>query len=485
MIFLKKNRLTKADIRLYLPFFVVFGLSVIYHLRMHPMGGDDPFFAAALDGTTLTEYLAGRYEFWTSRIVLEAILVLVIKVPWLWRLINLLFYASLPVLFVRLLGGVPKEGGLCDRQDELLCWCSAGAVLLYPLHDMGTAGWITTTETHFWPLWGILFVALMLRRIACREKMSPLAAAFSIPVAVMTGSHEQYAVILLVLLILCGVYRLAHKNAKDTGYAANADEEQEDTLAGEPDTQKYLRRWIFGLYVAVSLVSLAVIAACPGNAARNAVSLSDLPVYETFGFGDKLYLGLLSIERVFIANADIVFVAVTLLVALLVYLKTDSYRKTLFSAAAFFILIGQTVIRTAFPGFASLFPVPGEVLSWDWGALTTWMPIVYLALSVVSLLYAFYQLLADQLLAYIYVVLLLGCGFGAGAVLGFMATIYVSGERVYAALYVILLLAALYAVQKLLTPLRDKCETAGGKLLLTFFALLCLANVLFEVLSIG
>ncbi len=479
MISLKKNRLTKADIRLYLPFFVVFVLSVFYHLRMHPMGGDDPFFEAALDGTTLPEYLAGRYRFWTSRIVLEAILVLVIKAPWLWRLINLFFFASLPVLFTRLLGAVPKKGALCGGEDELLSWCSAGAVLLYPLHDMGTAGWITTTETHFWPLWGTLFVALQLRRIARREKMSPIAAVLGIPVAVMTGSHEQYAVILLVLLILCGVYRLVQRKARGAGDALYAGE------AGEQCTGESLRRWIFGIYAIVSLASLAVIAVCPGNAARNAVSLSDLPIYETFGFGDKLYLGLLSIERVFIANADLVFFAVTLLVALLVYLKTDSYAKTLASAVPFLILIGQTVIRTAYPGFSSLFPVPGEVLAWDWRALTTWMPLVYLAFTVAALLYAFYQLFADHMLTYLYVLVLLGCGFGAGAVLGFMATIYVSGERVYAALYVILMLAALYAVRRQQGVLRDKCRGVGGRLLLTFFALLCLANVLFETLSIG
>ena len=61
------------------------------------------------------------------------------------------------------------------------------------------------------------------------------------------------------------------------------------------------------------MVSLLVIALCPGNAGRNAVSIADLPVYATFGFGQKLYLGLLSIERVFIANADIVFFLVVLI----------------------------------------------------------------------------------------------------------------------------------------------------------------------------
>ena len=68
-----------------------------------------------------------------------------------------------------------------------------------------------------------------------------------------------------------------------------------------------------GTFGAIDAVSLLVIALCPGNAGRNAVSIADLPVYATFGFGQKLYLGLLSIERVFIANADVVFFLVVLI----------------------------------------------------------------------------------------------------------------------------------------------------------------------------
>ena len=57
-----------------------------------------------------------------------------------------------------------------------------------------------------------------------------------------------------------------------------------------------------------------------------------------------------------------------------------------------------------------------------------------------------YQLFGDDLFAFISVLLLVGGGFGAGMVLGFMATIYVSGERVYAPLYGILLAVTLSGI---------------------------------------
>ena len=45
-------------------------------------------------------------------------------------------------------------------------WCAAAAVLLYPFHDMGTAGWITTTVNYFWPVWGMFFVGFLLKKNA-------------------------------------------------------------------------------------------------------------------------------------------------------------------------------------------------------------------------------------------------------------------------------------------------------------------------------
>lgn len=413
------------------------------------MGGDDIFFSQATADKTLWAYLAERYEVWTSRVVLEMILVTVIKVPLLWRILDFLALATLPVLLAKIFG----------RGDAVLNWCAAGAVLLYPFHDMGTAGWITTTETHFWPLWCFFFVAFLVKKMLMEERISPLEAVGGVMTSVIAGSHEQWAVVLFVVLVLYGFYIWKNK-------------------------RKPANLPVLISLVLINLVSLTVIALCPGNAARNQVSIHDLPVYAEFGFGEKLYLGLLSIERVFIANADAVFFAVVLIWAVLVYFKTSDYRKTLISALPLFILFGQTVIRTAYPGLSGIFVIPGQILEWSWSERSAWIPMVYLAVTLAAMLYALYILLGDNLLEYVYALLMLGCGFGAGAVVGFMATIYVSGERVYAALYMALLCVTLFCISKQREQVQEKIKQTGGKLVITVLAILCLVNIGFIALSI-
>lgn len=442
------NTRAGAYVKAYAPFFLVAVIAFVYHFLMQPMGGDDVFFSEATKDATLWEYLSHRYLNWTSRVVSEFILVNVIQVPVLWRIVDFLMFVTLPMIFAKLFD-----------DSEIMRWCGAGAVLIFPFHDMGTAGWITTTVTHFWPLWGIFFVGLLIKKMAAEEYIHPACAILGVFVCIMTGSHEQYAVIMAVILALCSIYLWQQKKRP----------------ACLP---------LFVALVLMTVASLAVIMLCPGNAGRNAVSLADLPIYETFGFGDKLYLGLLSIERVFIANADAVFLAVILIWTMLVYRKTNNYKKTVISGVPLLILFGQTVVRTAYPGLSGLFVMPGQILEWSFKELSTWIPMAYLALTVAAMIYALYQLFGENLFAYICVLILLGCGFGAGMVLGFMATIYVSGERVYAPLYAILLLVTLFAVYRQREAVRKCIRQTSGKLVLTVLGLLCLVNVFFITLSV-
>ena len=442
------NTRAGAYVKAYAPFFLVAVIGLVYHLLMKPMGGDDVFFSEATRDVTLWEYLSHRYMNWTSRVVSECILVNVIQVQIVWRIINFLMFATFPIIISKLFG-----------DSKLMRWCAAGAVLIFPFHDMGTAGWITTTVTHFWPLWGIFFVGFLIKKMALSERIHPTEAVLGVLVCIMTGSHEQYVVIMMVIFVICGAY-LWQKKRKPACLP------------------------LFVALVLVTIVSLAVIVLCPGNAGRNAVSIADLPIYATFGFGDKLYLGLLSIERVFIANADAVFVMAVLIWTMLVYLKTNDYKKTLISGLPLLILFGQTVVRTAYPGLSGLFVIPGQILEWSWSELSTWIPMMYLAISVAAMIYALFQLLGDDLFTYLSVLILLGCGFGAGMVLGFMATIYVSGERVYAPLYAILLLVTLLAIYRQRDAVSERVKQTGGKLVLTVLALMCMINVFFITLSV-
>ena len=304
----------RADLRQLKPFFIVAFVGIIYHLRIRPMAGDDVFFSQATSELGLWNYLIQRYETWTSRFVIEFLLVWIIKYPILWRLIDLALFISFPVLISKIFDG-----------GKLLDWCAAAAVLLYPFHDMGTAGWITTTVNYFWPVWGMFFVGFLLKKMLVHKKINIVEGIAGVLVCVIASSHEQVAVILFVVFILYGIYLICGKSKKMPLVQDSAGSTLTDKKVIHSNNL-----YLAGM-VLVNIITLISILLCPGNAGRNAVSIADLPIFETYGFGDKLYLGLLSIERVFIANCDAVFLTVTLVLAMLVYVKTDDYKKTLIS----------------------------------------------------------------------------------------------------------------------------------------------------------
>lgn len=456
----------RADLRQLKPFFIVAFVGIIYHLRIRPMAGDDVFFSQATSELGLWNYLIQRYETWTSRFVIEFLLVWIIKYPILWRLIDLALFISFPVLISKIFDG-----------GKLLDWCAAAAVLLYPFHDMGTAGWITTTVNYFWPVWGMFFVGFLLKKMLVHKKINIVEGIAGVLVCVIASSHEQVAVILFVVFILYGIYLICGKSKKMPLVQDSAGSTLTDKKVIHSNNL-----YLAGM-VLVNIITLISILFCPGNAGRNTVSIADLPIFETYGFGDKLYLGLLSIERVFIANCDAVFLTVALVLAMLVYVKTDDYKKTIISALPVLILFGQTAMRTAYPGLSGLFVMPQEITEWSWGALSTWLPMVYLAVTVATMLYALWIILGERPLEYIYALLMLGCGFGAGMILGFMATIYVSGERVYITLYFIMLFVTMFCIYRMADAVEEKIKQTGGKLAVTLLVLICLVNVGFVTLS--
>lgn len=58
-----------------------------------------------------------------------------------------------------------------------------------------------------------------------------------------------------------------------------------------------------------------------------------------------------------------------------------------------------------------------------------------------------------------------------------MATIYVSGERVYITLYFILLFVTMFCIYRMADAVEEKLKQTGGKLAVTLLALICLINI--------
>lgn len=434
----KQKEKVKGLLTAYAPFMLVLVIAVLYHLKIGEISGDDPFFAAATDDKAMWQFLSERYQTWTSRIVIDFLVVSLVDHLIVWKILDIIVFSSMPVLFAKILG-----------DTKLVRWCSAAAILLYPFHDVGSAGWVTTTINYLWPIWGILLVGVLVKKVLSQEKILWYEIAAGVIGCILASSHEQAAVVLFIILLLAGIWLLR---------------------------KHCLKVPVYYLMLLINMASLIFILTCPGNGNRNAVGTVDMPEFANYTLFDKAYLGLLSIERVFIANVDIVFFMVVLLLAALVYIKTSDYKKTLISSLAVLILLGQSVIKTAYPELNGLFVVPEQVTVWSYGELSAWIPMVYLAVTVASILAALFWLMEDMQ-EYISAVLLLGCGFAAGLVIGFTATIYVSGDRVYITLYFILLFISVYCIRRMEKELRDKLSGTAVKLTVTAVTLVCLVNV--------
>ena len=326
---------------------------------------------------------------------------------------------------------------------------------------MASAGWIATTTNYLWPLWGVLVIGMVLKQLRCGRKVPVWEAAAAFLACAYAGSQEQAAVLLLLLLGMEVLHYISEKRMKQPLLYA---------LCG------------------IDIISLIYIFSCPGNAIRSAQEMAGrMPEFADFTFAEKLYMGLANVERIFIAELDPVYCVVAAVLLLLVYRKTGDYRKTLLTGIPALLLFGQAVVRVSHPFFEKVFVLPAQATSWNWGGAMTYMPLIFLVLSVFGILYALWQLADGAWKHYLWTAFLLAGGFAMGVVMGFSPTIYASANRPYLYLYFVLIyvcadavwnMGGMKAVWKTGSSDAVRKMPVPEKLMFTVLGLLVLANIL-------
>ncbi len=430
----------KGKVQEYLPFFCVGVVAVLWHAVLSVSVGDDMvYFKTLLDGGSIWEILAHRYRTWSSRLGIELVLIPLVHAPLLWRVLDVLVFASIPILLDKLL-----------EADKDLRWWIAGFTLLYPFSDMMSAGWISTTTNYLWPLWCILFLALHIKKAVRGVPMAWYEKAAGILACAYAASQEQAAALLLVLLVLALVWQRRRKRSNNA--------------------------YLYAL-LGVTIAWFTAILLCPGNKIRELQEIQGrMPEFASFSLWEKLYMGLANIERVFIAVPDYVFLMTVLILAGLVYLKTRDYRKTVCAGLPLLVLFGQSVIRSRYVRFANIFVIPEQTAGWDFGSPAVWLPLLFLAACIGGILCALYWLTGDTE-RYLYTVLLLGVGFATGVVMGFSPTIYASANRPYIYLYFTCIFVCLMQMKQMRPVLRREIYRTLEKAVFTLLAVLVLVNV--------
>ncbi len=233
---------------------------LLYGAEVDVFRGDDlAFCKLPLNWATLKE----RYFGWTSRLIIETLLLFFSKHALIFRVFNSVIMLSLPLLL-----------NYCLRFTQ---WKTSLAlsIVMYSLYDilpMESAGIRATYINYFWPLAALLSAQALLQTYLAQPRTFHVLVA--IPMLTFACNNEQCCLIAFIGYGLAALFCLIHRH-KAAGICL--------------------------VFTFVATFELLFIVTCPGNYARIAVATQIcLPPFIYFDTFSKMYLGITStINRYF------------------------------------------------------------------------------------------------------------------------------------------------------------------------------------------
>ena len=229
--------------------FLIFGLINLDYTVFK----DDELFYDLSQKFALSDFLIWRYLTWSSRIIIEAILFIVVPFSYSLRVLCVaLFYLFCALSLKNLL----KSKALL--QDILICFMLAA----FPFCYLKNTGWLATSTNYLFPLiWGILsFKSLYNPKPYFYNGLLLILATF------IASSMEQLCAIMIIIFGVFFLYYLA----------------------------KYKKiMWFYLIQLELCFFNVLLFVLCPGNAFRFGREMRNrLPEFAQWGFFTRFYKGL-------------------------------------------------------------------------------------------------------------------------------------------------------------------------------------------------
>lgn len=395
----------------------MFLLLLLAHTLIRADFGDDLAYKNILVNQSMFDFLRERYHTWSSRVLIEAVMLpFATGNVWWWKIADSLMIVLFLWIVSELFGGEKEQEKM---QAQMLMFCM---IWIVPFFSLSSAGWITTTINYLWPL-TLGLVAMLPLRHWDREEKIPVWEFVVCPICALYGANmEQMGAILLGSYVVFGGYLLWKR--------------------------KKLSPFYF-LQLLLIAGSLVFILTAPGNACRTEAEIQRFfPEFAGLSVGQKLWMGFLDTTQYYLAAGDGqksyvfgLFSAILWLVALLTFWNRREKRGIpglLLSLlpVVFYWGIGQagnfllnsgrlTRGRNGIGVLAQNRQIPG--MSYFSGGLVVFQTLCYLIVlaAVAGTIFYVWGVSEETLLE----LLILAAGFLSRLVVGFSPTIYASGDR--------------------------------------------------------
>ncbi len=253
--------------------------------------GDDLWFMTKLDENKMLDFLVFRYQNWSSRLFTEALLVIVTRNIYLWRILDslvcLLCVYSINKLFF-------KES---NSKNVLLC---CGIFLLFPMNDMSSAGFAASTTNYLWCVSFMCYAFIPFRNIYYGETINKCLLPSYILAMLYACNQEQSVCIFTGISLLFLLYCL--KNKFDYKFVL--------------------------FYLIIGIVGFIFMMTAPGNASRTvSETVNRFPDYINANIFDKLQLGMVSMFSTILNNVIIYWLFSFVLMLFINCLKGNKLNK--------------------------------------------------------------------------------------------------------------------------------------------------------------
>lgn len=282
---------------------ILFILELVLSIFITPNLYDDAWFIEQITNEmneetgeiiehTIPDFVQNRYYNWSSRVIIEFTLCLVLKTSkYMWILLE--------ALMVTLVGYSISKIFTKEKTKENQIMLIA-MILIYPYTTMHQTGWASTTINYMWPLATCLFALIPIKKIWYGEKISFWEYPLYTISLLFAGNHEQTSAVLVCFYIIFTIIMIV-KDKKIKPYMI--------------------------IQSIIALASIIFILTCPGNYVRQQDEMRRFIDFEMLTGLDKFVLGFTSTFGEIIRNQDIVYTLLTTLLAIYVY---ANYKEKLY-----------------------------------------------------------------------------------------------------------------------------------------------------------
>ena len=382
---------------------ILFLLELFINIWITPNKYDSAFFIEKMQEMSVFDFVGMRYQTWTSRILIETIVCLVLPHRFVWVILNTIMTTLIGYSLIRL---------FVKKDDKNLIWMILCLILIYPIYKVASCDWGAGTINYTWILAMLLFACIPIRRIIDGEKIKKWMYLIYSLALIFACNQEQ------ACMIAFGIYFVF-------------------TLLEFFKNKKKVHPFMIVQCILI-ILSLIFIATCPGNYARkNEEILTYNMDFRVLNVFDKISLGLTSTVNNLLVRPNIVFLTFSIVLAVYV---SKIYKNNLYRAVALIPLVAQLVLslfKNIVDGIFPIFGVFYEIIFLEQpmltpGNYTDFINFLPLILSLVILgSIAMSILLIFKNLKNNVAILVYALGVASRIILGFSPTIFASTDRTF------------------------------------------------------